>query len=233
MTRWKRWITQPKGATAAEYIVALILTALFVLGIVKLFGGTVEDKFSAANSELAGTLAENDGANSPGGGNPSGDPGGGGGRGGGGDDGSGSGGDGSGAAGKGGSGSKGGKSGKGGGGVVSDRYGHLKGKADGDEGGGGSDGEDRGGGGDGDGSGGGDSKSKGKGGSGSGGGGGDGDRASEGGSSGPKAKVGKDGQIIGSGKGGCHRDGINPLTIVAGLILLALLFFVMGSGKRG
>ena len=38
------------GATATEYIILLILIACFVIAIVKVFGGTVSEKFASANS---------------------------------------------------------------------------------------------------------------------------------------------------------------------------------------
>lgn len=37
------------GATATEYIVLLILVACFIIAIVKVFGNTVSDKYTAAN----------------------------------------------------------------------------------------------------------------------------------------------------------------------------------------
>ena len=37
------------GATSTEYIVLLILVACFVIGIVKVFGGTLSEKYQAAD----------------------------------------------------------------------------------------------------------------------------------------------------------------------------------------
>lgn len=37
------------GATSTEYIVLLILIACFVIGIVKVFGGTLSEKYQAAD----------------------------------------------------------------------------------------------------------------------------------------------------------------------------------------
>src|SRR5690554_3972209 len=57
----KRLRLNRRGATATEYIVMIVLVALFVLGIIRVFGDTVKDKYMRANSELTGTLAEEDG----------------------------------------------------------------------------------------------------------------------------------------------------------------------------
>ena len=40
------------GATATEYIILLVLIACFVIGIVKTFGGTLSERFDAANKEV-------------------------------------------------------------------------------------------------------------------------------------------------------------------------------------
>jgi len=40
------------GAGATEYIILLILIACVVIGIVKLFGETLETKFTAGNSKI-------------------------------------------------------------------------------------------------------------------------------------------------------------------------------------
>lgn len=40
------------GATATEYIILLILIACFVIAIVKIFGGTMSDKFNSANEQV-------------------------------------------------------------------------------------------------------------------------------------------------------------------------------------
>lgn len=47
-----------RGATATEYIVMIVLASLVVLGLTRVFGDTIKTKFSAANNELSGTLAE-------------------------------------------------------------------------------------------------------------------------------------------------------------------------------
>lgn len=41
------------GATATEYIILLILIACFVIGIVKVFGNTVSEKFGDAEAAIA------------------------------------------------------------------------------------------------------------------------------------------------------------------------------------
>lgn len=40
------------GATATEYIILLILIACFVIGVVKVFGGTVSVKYAEANQTI-------------------------------------------------------------------------------------------------------------------------------------------------------------------------------------
>lgn len=37
------------GATSTEYIILLILVACFIISIVKIYGNTVSDKYTAAN----------------------------------------------------------------------------------------------------------------------------------------------------------------------------------------
>lgn len=53
MSEWKTWIQRlhrdEGGATATEYIVLLVLVACFIISIVKIFGNTVSDKYTAAN----------------------------------------------------------------------------------------------------------------------------------------------------------------------------------------
>lgn len=44
------------GATATEYIILLILVACFVIGIVKVFGNTVSEKYGDANTALVDQL---------------------------------------------------------------------------------------------------------------------------------------------------------------------------------
>ena len=41
------------GATATEYIILLILIACFVIGVVRLFGQTLENKYADANNGIA------------------------------------------------------------------------------------------------------------------------------------------------------------------------------------
>lgn len=43
-----------RGATAVEYIVMLILTAMVILAIMRVFGSTIEAKYNDAHDELAG-----------------------------------------------------------------------------------------------------------------------------------------------------------------------------------
>jgi len=40
------------GATSTEYIILLILIACFVIAIVKVFGKTVSQKFTSANTKV-------------------------------------------------------------------------------------------------------------------------------------------------------------------------------------
>ncbi len=53
MNEWKSWLKKlhanEDGATATEYIVLLVLVACFIISIVKIFGHTVSDKYTAAN----------------------------------------------------------------------------------------------------------------------------------------------------------------------------------------
>ncbi len=51
------WIKRGKGASAAEYIVMIILAAMFLIAIIRVFGPAVSQKFTDANDELSGTLA--------------------------------------------------------------------------------------------------------------------------------------------------------------------------------
>lgn len=44
------------GATATEYIILLVLVACFVMGIVKVFGATVSEKFDDANQGIMTNL---------------------------------------------------------------------------------------------------------------------------------------------------------------------------------
>jgi Flp pilus assembly pilin Flp len=43
-----------RGATAVEYIVMLILTAMVILAIMRVFGSTIEAKYNDAHDELSG-----------------------------------------------------------------------------------------------------------------------------------------------------------------------------------
>lgn len=47
-----RALRSQRGATAVEFIVILVLTALLVLGMVRAFGGTVKGKFTDAQSHV-------------------------------------------------------------------------------------------------------------------------------------------------------------------------------------
>ena len=42
------------GATATEYIILLVLVACFVIGVVRVFGGTVSSKYAEAEAGVAG-----------------------------------------------------------------------------------------------------------------------------------------------------------------------------------
>ncbi len=59
-----------RGATAVEYIVMLILTAMVILAIMRVFGSTIEAKYSDAHDELAGleSTRSKSGSSSSGGG---------------------------------------------------------------------------------------------------------------------------------------------------------------------
>jgi Flp pilus assembly pilin Flp len=46
--------TDEDGATATEYIILLILIACFVIGIVKVFGSTISQKYAEAQAGVAG-----------------------------------------------------------------------------------------------------------------------------------------------------------------------------------
>lgn len=64
-TRFSRALAARKGATPTEYMVMLILVAMVVLGVVKVFGGTVSQKYAEATDPLSNTLAS-DGSGSRG-----------------------------------------------------------------------------------------------------------------------------------------------------------------------
>jgi len=48
----RRFHEDEDGAGATEYIILLILIACVVIGIIKVFGETVETKFTAANGKV-------------------------------------------------------------------------------------------------------------------------------------------------------------------------------------
>jgi Flp pilus assembly pilin Flp len=48
----KRWFQRRRGATLAEYMVLLLLTSLVVIVGIRLFGATVQDKYSGALDEI-------------------------------------------------------------------------------------------------------------------------------------------------------------------------------------
>lgn len=50
-------LTNRRGATAVEYIVMIVLTAMIILAVTRIFGSTIEQKYMEANDELSGTLA--------------------------------------------------------------------------------------------------------------------------------------------------------------------------------
>lgn len=49
----RHWWRQGRGATVVEYLVALILAALVVLGVVKLFGGTIYEKYRQGDERIS------------------------------------------------------------------------------------------------------------------------------------------------------------------------------------
>ena len=57
----RRWWWAQRGASAVEYIIALILCALVILGVVRLFGTTIYEKFQQGDERISGM--EGDGPN--------------------------------------------------------------------------------------------------------------------------------------------------------------------------
>ena len=58
---WERlpvWMGRSKGATAAEYMVLLMLAALFIVAMIRVFGSTVTSKFEASRQEISGISSE-------------------------------------------------------------------------------------------------------------------------------------------------------------------------------
>ncbi|MEC9440856.1 MAG: hypothetical protein VYE40_07140 [Myxococcota bacterium] len=54
-------LRHPRGASAVELIIALILSALVVMGVVKLFGATIEQKFRDGDERISGMDHEKEG----------------------------------------------------------------------------------------------------------------------------------------------------------------------------
>lgn len=58
---WERlpvWMGRSKGATAAEYMVLLMLAALFIVAMIRVFGSTVTTRFEASRQEISGISSE-------------------------------------------------------------------------------------------------------------------------------------------------------------------------------
>ena len=49
----RRFHHDQRGATAVEYIVAVILCCMVVIGINKIFGNTIKEKFAAGQAEIS------------------------------------------------------------------------------------------------------------------------------------------------------------------------------------
>ncbi|WP_146618025.1 hypothetical protein [Lujinxingia litoralis] len=62
--RLPRWLRQGRGATASEYMVLLILAALFIVVMIRLFGASVSERFEASRQEIAGISSEQEGGGS-------------------------------------------------------------------------------------------------------------------------------------------------------------------------
>lgn len=71
MNLFRRLSRKPHGASAAEYMVMLILAALFIIAIIRVFGGTVSSKLYVATNKLDNLEAQEK-ANKENGGNGSG-----------------------------------------------------------------------------------------------------------------------------------------------------------------
>lgn len=62
---WERtpaWLGRGRGATAAEYMVLLMLAALFIVAMIRVFGSSVTSKFEASRQEISGISSEDRGA---------------------------------------------------------------------------------------------------------------------------------------------------------------------------
>lgn len=57
LRRMRSMIRRPRGATAVEYMVMMLLAVMVVMAVLKVFGGSIQEKFADANDELSGTLA--------------------------------------------------------------------------------------------------------------------------------------------------------------------------------
>ena len=58
---WERtpaWLGRGRGATAAEYMVLLMLAALFIVAMIRVFGSSVTSKFEASRQEISGISSE-------------------------------------------------------------------------------------------------------------------------------------------------------------------------------
>jgi Flp pilus assembly pilin Flp len=60
LMRIRRWMGRARGATAAEYLIMIILAVLLFMVALRLFGSTLQDKFRGASGEIA-TLGPIDG----------------------------------------------------------------------------------------------------------------------------------------------------------------------------
>lgn len=50
--QFQRWLRNARGATVVEYLIAVILASLVLLGVSKLFGQTVYNKFVAGDEQI-------------------------------------------------------------------------------------------------------------------------------------------------------------------------------------
>ncbi|RVU47994.1 hypothetical protein EA187_00740 [Lujinxingia sediminis] len=61
---WERtpvWLGRGRGATAAEYMVLLMLAALFIVAMIRVFGSSVTSKFEASRQEISQISSEDRG----------------------------------------------------------------------------------------------------------------------------------------------------------------------------
>ncbi|TXD38961.1 hypothetical protein FRC98_00745 [Lujinxingia vulgaris] len=66
---WERtpaWLGRGRGATAAEYMVLLMLAALFIVAMIRVFGSSVTSKFEASRQEISGISSEDRGTSAAG-----------------------------------------------------------------------------------------------------------------------------------------------------------------------